>query len=163
MQDAQRKKRLPRSSRNKIHNGGFEKDLEGWNAEAVTAISAEVGDLVHSGTRAAMMAGMNAFLTQTVPASRGARMQFVAHMRGVSHLANGPVLVRFRWINSSGSFLGVALEIFIAPKQLPSGAWNVLWDVTNLAPSSTSGLNLRVDAPQSEGDTGIVLDDLILR
>jgi hypothetical protein len=163
MQGTQKRKRLPRSPRNRIQNAGFEKDLAGWNTAAVTVISAEVGDLVHSGTRAAMVAGMNAFIAQTVPASRGTRLQFVAHVRGISHLANGPVLVRLRWVNSSGSFLGVALEIFIAPKQLSSSTWNVLWDVTNLAPSSTAGLNLRVDAPQSESDAGIVLDDLVLR
>ena len=57
----------------------------------------------------------------------------------------------------------MALEIFIAPRQLPGSSWNVLLDVTNVAPSGTDGLNLRIDAPQSEDDAGVVIDDIILR
>ena len=163
MQGKKKTRRAPRSGRNRIDNGGFEKDLTGWDSVAATVVSTEVGDLVHSGTRAAMLAGMNAFVAQTVPASRGARLQFMAHLRGVAHQSNGPVLIRLRWVNSSGSFLGMALEIFVAQRQLSSTAWTVLCDTTNLAPTSTAGLNLRVDAPQSEGDAGVVIDDLILR
>ncbi|MGI6083392.1 MAG: NTTRR-F1 domain [Limnochordia bacterium] len=163
MQKTPKTKRVRRSYRNRINNGGFEKELTGWHAEGVTVISAEEGDLVHSGTRAAMLAGMNSFMAQTVPASRGSRLQFVAHVRGSVHLGNGPVLIRLRWVNSSGSFLGMALEVFIAPRQLPGSSWNVLWDVTNVAPSGTDGLNLRIDAPQSEDDAGVVIDDIILR
>jgi hypothetical protein len=110
-----------------------------------------------------MLAGISAFIAQTVTASRGSRAQFIAHLRGVADQKNGPVVLRLRWVDISGSFIGTALEIFIPYRQLSCTSWLTVWDVTNQAPTGTTGLNVRVDAPQSEGDAAVVIDDIAIR
>lgn len=151
-----------RTTRPKVENGGFEAMLTGWGSSGATIVSADNGHFVHSGTQAAVLSGANAFLTQTVRASRAVRLQLVTHIRGVADQANGPVVIRLRWVDSSGSYISTALEIFIPQKQLSRSAWTTLWDVTNQAPSGTAGLNFRVDAPQSEANAGVVIDDVVL-
>jgi hypothetical protein len=155
--------RKAQSYKNRIRNGSFEDRLTNWNTAGAYVVTAEEGHLVHTGTQAVALSGANAFITQTVPAGRGARLQFSAHIRGVGNQTNSPLVVRLRWVDASGSFLGTALEIFIPQKQLAQNAWMFLWENTNLAPSGTAGVNIRVDAPYSEGEAATVLDDLVVR
>lgn len=151
-----------RPEKNRVRNSGFEEKLAGWSAEGAAAISAENGQLVHSGVGAAMLAGVNAFLSQTVNAGRGARLVFIAHLRGTARQANGPVVIRLRWVDSTGAFIATALEIFIPQNQLAADAWTMLYEYTNLAPAGTAGLNIRIDAPLSEGEAAVVIDDLVV-
>jgi hypothetical protein len=150
------------SLRNRLKNSGFEEKLKGWSSEGVRSISAEAGHLVHSGTSAAILDGSTAFITQTVPAGRGARLQFIAHLRGVADLANSPIVIRLRWVDGTGSYLGTALEVFIPQRQLTMYSWTTLWNVTNMAPTGTAGLNIRLDAPYSSGEAAVVIDDLVV-
>lgn len=149
--------------RNRISNGGFEDRLTGWGSAGARVITAEEGHLVHSGTQAVMLQATNAFVAQTVPAGRGGRYQVSLHLRGVQDRENSPVLVRLRWVDATGSFLGTALEIYVAQKQLARNAWSFLNDCTEVAPVGTSGLNVRLDAPYAEGEAAIVVDDISVR
>lgn len=156
-------KKRSQPPKNRVRNGGFEDRLAEWNHAGARVVSADEGDIVHTGTQAVMLAGTNAFIAQTVPAGRNARLQFAVHVRGVQDQANGPVVVRLRWVDATGSFLGTALEIFVPQKQLSRHAWTFLWEATHLAPAGVAGLNVRIDAPYSDGDAAVVLDDVVVR
>jgi len=159
---AEKTRKKSSALRNRVKNSGFEERLRGWLSEGVRIISAEAGHLVHSGTSAAVLDGSNAFITQTVTAGKGARLQFMAHLRGVADLANSPIVIRLRWVDATGSYLGTGLEIYIPQRQLTTHAWTTLWNVTNAAPAGTAGLNVRLDAPYSAGEAAVVIDDLII-
>jgi len=156
-----RKKKRSRqiTTHNIIRNSHFGAGLANWDNMSVSVLGEMEGD---QGSGAACLEGSRAFLSQTRAAKPWDKLELVIRLRGQSHLANSPVVVRVRWADFSGNFLSPDMTIFIPRKHLTASSWNEYTIKSAPAPRGTTRVDIRIDAPLARKGAGIIIKQIEL-
>lgn len=152
-----RRKKTPPARRsmpaNKIKNSLFTSGLNSWESFLVT--------LVDGG--AACLNNNRSFLSQTNSARRWEKLELTVRLRGQHNKVNSPVIIRLRWVDNYGNFMSPALTMFVPAKSLTHDTWTELKARTSNAPTGTTKVDIRFDAPLSGLNTAVVIGGVELR